>query len=119
MNSDLTGATKEVIEALKPLEEKLGQSAQAVYAMSVKDAVITGKIELAACTVLGVFVLLGVFILIMATVTKDSDMVGPAVALIFVCGLFLFVVGADSAHNIYNPEYMGIKDLLDQIQKSK
>ena len=39
---DVRQVSQEVIEALKPIAQKLGEGAEAIYKMAVKDAIITG-----------------------------------------------------------------------------
>ena len=115
MTNDLTGATKEIIEALKPLAHTLGQSAQEVYQLSVKDALITGHFELGWLFFLGVCVLICFVFICVGLAREESWTLAPIFILLgliaVMCG-----VGSDCLHNLQNPEYMGIKDLLEQIK---
>lgn len=124
--SDLKEAadlTKELIDALKPLADKLGQGAEHIYALAVKDVWISG---IEAFIWAGVVVLLNLiyFLLIGKKVDwDDTDSYAPfivfGIVLVLVsCLIFGSLLDA-GLHDTFNPEYVALKDLLKTVTGGK
>ncbi len=125
---EVSELTSKVVEALKPIGDKIGQGAKAVYIMAVKDAFITGILSAVYCG-LSVIVFLWAALSItgnVAAATNSDNSEGvqvfSVVKTIF-CGAamlisFLTFTGyiGEAFHYLLNPEYMALKDLLKTLK---
>ena len=112
--NDLAGLAKQVIDALKPLADKIGQGGEAVYRMAVKDVMITGQIQ-------GCFSGLLAIIFVGAVIgaffeKKETGDFAICGIICFGCVFLLSLVFPDFMHNYYNPEYMALKELLKTVR---
>lgn len=125
MNSSLQeykDLAKDVIKALKPIAEKIGQGAEEIYKMAVLDVFIDGVF----CLILVVF---GALLLIWAYKRRsrwteemkkewisrnDSVFVFQVVLIVAGTGLF-FGPMYYGLHCLLNPQYIALKDLLHSV----
>lgn len=118
---DLKELTGQVIEALKPIAQKIGQGAEAVYRMAVKDAFITG-VESWIWVGVGVFSMT-ILVFLACHLMKDKDgevLWETCIPVCFILVMFGFVavvinLGA-ALHCTFNPEYAALKDLLRAVK---
>lgn len=112
---------KQVIEALKSLASKIGQGAEAVYRMAVKDAFINGMEDL-------FWAVFGVCLLTIVPwklskwwgdpeIDKQMPSIMGSIFALLIGGVILMSSLGGALHNIFNPEYMALKDLLASIHK--
>jgi len=126
IGTGMVEVSKQVIEALKPLAAKLGQTAEALFRMAVKDAFITG-IESAIYMGIGLALLFSLFFVVPVFVREfrkqSSEMSEGVVAISIIysllalsAGFGLFLANLSSAlHNLINPEYMALVNILHTV----
>lgn len=117
INLDANDLANQIILALKPLADKLGQGAGQVYKLAVKDAYITGWEEI---IISGFFFLLmtgiDIYLVQQYRKTKSSEFMGVMAFITFI-GLIITIPTACSAfHNLLNPEYAGLTELLQKLR---
>lgn len=122
---DVNQLAVQLKEALEPLAKKLGQGVEAVYAMAVKDAWITGVQNAVECLLILAFGIFGTVMLFKWAnhIIKEGWDETSWLPFVLVGLAFLFfVVGAGvycfetSLHYCLNPQYMALKDLLHAIK---
>lgn len=113
---DVNQLANQLKEALGPLADKLGKSAEVVYSMAVKDALITGhNLKVGVCLMAFGFVCSVIIFFI--GIGKDSEaasmlgFVGMGIS-----ALLLMMFYPDMTHHLQNPEYMALKDLLKSVR---
>jgi membrane-bound ClpP family serine protease len=120
MTGDMTNATKEIIDALKPLEIKLGESAQQVYNLAIKDVIIDGRLELVGAIVAGVLLIVGIWSIFYGIFSKTTGnaegFIGSGALLSAFSGFWGGMALVSCIHNLCNPEYMALLDLLQHIK---
>ena len=119
---DYVKTAKEVVDALKPIAQKIGEGAEAVYKMAVKDAYITG-VESTIYSVLGLlgfFFGVGFFFYALGIFKKDTDYF-PLFFVSIVSGAVGFLVFVSNIspalHNLLNPEYQALVGILHTVGK--
>jgi len=113
---DVTQATREIIEALKPLASKIGESAEVVYHMAVKDALISGYVQLAACSFFGVMGVVVVAVGVWAIAKEKIDVFLPCLFASVIPAMIIAMTLPNCLHNLLNPEYMALRDLLNHVK---
>lgn len=112
-------ATKEVIEALKPLAEKFGQSASQVFEYAVKQCFISGLQDI----LWFVFFLAGFVFFVRQSIGRfknpeidDDDVWAWLSGLLSVVMLVMVLVSINCAMSDFgNPEYQAISNILGMI----
>jgi hypothetical protein len=123
---DVRSMTSDLKEALTPLAVKLGQGAEHLYRLAVRQSYVEGWISLTTCICMLIlnFVAYKIYHYGMRLIDKcDSSNPGPLFIVVFSCigicaftGIF-FEAFPDAIRYMGNPEYMAIKDLLKAVTK--
>lgn len=115
-----------IITAIKPIADKIGQGAQHLYEIYVKQQYISGINELIFGCGMGLVLLItGVVVFRLGLKSSQNDkyeyddwplgimIAGPIVGLL---GLILIVAfGSDGIQHIINPEYFAIEDIIHAV----
>lgn len=122
INLDINKMAEEIGLAIKPLADKIGQGAEAIYKMAVKDAYIYGVESwvFSAVSLLVILILARMSYWFFTKYEKDQDsdwLVGTWIFGLISFGLvFVCLSWFDSAiHYQLNPEYMALKDFLNTL----
>lgn len=117
------GATaKELLETLKPLADKIGQSAEALYRMAIKQEVIEAWTTVICAGIAALVCCAMVWLLIKAIkVRNNSDVMdnfGHWLAVIFfiVIGTFAIDTVACQIPRLLNPEFTAIESLIRMVK---
>ena len=112
---NLEQGTQQVIEALRPVAEKIGTASEKIYASAVKDCVITGNIQIMWVWVFATIAVSSlVFCIWSHKNDKDDERFFSFFAVIlFVCLSFAMYTCAQ--HNILNPEYAAFKNICSSL----
>lgn len=125
---DVNELTKQLIDALKPVADKLGQGAEHVYMIAVKDAYVTGLASSAYCLIATIlFFTCAYFIIRWSKAGNAEDWdhstegYGIGIFIASCIGFICFWVAcsylSDALHYTINPEYMALKDMLAAVKQ--
>ena len=122
---DVNQLADQVISALKPLAEKLGKGADALYQLAVKDARITGwqsLVELVVLALLSWYIIRLLFK--WGRAIQDGSWDGISWLFLGICAVGIvagdFVIGMilfeSTAHYLFNPEYMAVQEVIKLVK---
>jgi hypothetical protein len=123
---DVRSMTSDLKEALTPLAIKLGQGAEHLYKLAVRQSYVEGWINLSICFLMLVliFVAYKIYHYGLGLARKCDDInPGPLLIVVFSCAGICLFTGIffdclpDAIRYMGNPEYMAIKDLLEAVTK--
>lgn len=118
-----------LIDALNPVAQRIGEGAEHVYRLAVRQAIIEGIASLVLAVVLAVLVYVGVRVLLWFRVQYESArerhrydgdgwafggwLLGFAV---LACAIGAIGCAFDGAVTLANPEYAAIENLLEAVR---
>ena len=110
---------KELKDALAPLATKIGQTAEYVYGLAVKDVFITGILEsvLVLFSVIA-FVWQVKFLVKLRSLKKpmDPDLNAFLVTGSLICFVIFLITTGEAVHSLFNPEYVAIDKLIKLVK---
>lgn len=111
----------QIIEAIKPLADKLGEGAEALWHLSVREAIVTASLDL----FWGLFFLaLAITSVVMGrrlyrnSQTDDGEFTGILIAVLggFMFGLISVLTIDNAIHGLFNPHWKAVEIIINQVQ---